>query len=175
MDTPAGFTIYATRKLLDRVKQPTIDPIEPTTELVGIPGLGERGFDVVRSPTADPQQSRWHFVTSTASALALVSFPTDDNGRVLVEPSAALNIQPTVLLADGTTPALTLTYGISAVLFAERETTADSPSLARGVRLMVAAPVACAAAQGAKGFAVLGDIQGFSQCASHQARSTYTV
>lgn len=33
MDTPAGFTIHATKKLLDRVKQPVVDPVEPASEL----------------------------------------------------------------------------------------------------------------------------------------------
>ncbi|WP_208027471.1 DUF6933 domain-containing protein [Rhabdothermincola sediminis] len=34
MDTAAGFTIHATKKLLDRVKQPVGDPVQPATELV---------------------------------------------------------------------------------------------------------------------------------------------
>lgn len=33
MDTAAGFTIHATKKLLDRVKQPAVDPVEPSSEL----------------------------------------------------------------------------------------------------------------------------------------------
>ena len=33
MDTAAGFTIHSTKKLLDRVKQPVVDPVEPTTHL----------------------------------------------------------------------------------------------------------------------------------------------
>jgi hypothetical protein len=33
VDTSAGFTIHATKKLLDRVKQPVSDPVEPATEL----------------------------------------------------------------------------------------------------------------------------------------------
>lgn len=33
MGTAAGFTIHATKKLLDRVKQPIVDPLEPATEL----------------------------------------------------------------------------------------------------------------------------------------------
>lgn len=33
MDTSAGFTIHATKRLLDRVKQPVGDPVEPATEL----------------------------------------------------------------------------------------------------------------------------------------------
>lgn len=33
MDTPAGFTIHATKKLLDRVKQPVVDPLDAATEL----------------------------------------------------------------------------------------------------------------------------------------------
>ncbi len=33
MDTPSGFTIHATKKLLDRVKQLVVAPIEPATQL----------------------------------------------------------------------------------------------------------------------------------------------
>ncbi len=33
MSTPTGFTIHATKKLLDRVKQPVGDPVEAATEL----------------------------------------------------------------------------------------------------------------------------------------------
>jgi hypothetical protein len=33
VDTAADFTIHATKKLLDRVKQPVVDPVEPASEL----------------------------------------------------------------------------------------------------------------------------------------------
>jgi hypothetical protein len=33
VDRPASFTIHATKKLLDRVKQPVVDPVEPASEL----------------------------------------------------------------------------------------------------------------------------------------------
>jgi hypothetical protein len=33
VNPPAAFTIHATKKLLDRVKQPIAEPVEPATEL----------------------------------------------------------------------------------------------------------------------------------------------
>lgn len=33
VNEPPGFTIHATKKLLDRLKQPVVDPVDPATEL----------------------------------------------------------------------------------------------------------------------------------------------
>lgn len=130
--------------------------LEPTTEIALVPGLGSGGFDVAVVPSADPQASRWHFFSVSSGAIQCISFAQDATGRVLVVPGAPFSIQPLVQVSDGSTRALTLTAGISATVYSEREAVGDSgsPKVARAVRLMLAVPVACGAVNVAAGFAL---------------------
>lgn len=130
--------------------------LEPTNEIALVPGLGGGGFDVVLVPSASVQASRWHFFSVSSGSIQCISFAQDATGRILVVPGALFSIQPLVQLSDGSTRALTFTAGISATVYSEREAVGDSgsPKVARAVRLMLSAPVACSAVNVAAGFAL---------------------